>query len=140
MIGDVDGDLLLKAAVVVGVLAALWVAADWGRYRRRALRVGRVLHLVDPPPPPAATCPPIEQIAADARRIGAQLRHPPPGVPVARLRGWQAAYDDVLVTACHALGLEEHLSGLPAGLRRDFERERVERMLTAAGLLLRPSA
>ncbi|UMG91918.1 hypothetical protein [Nocardioides sp. TF02-7] len=61
-------------------------------------------------------------------------------MPAARRRGWQAAYDDVLVAACHALGLEEHLSTLPAGTRRDFERERLERVLEAAGFLVPRSA
>jgi hypothetical protein len=135
----VDADMVLKAGVILGVLAGLWVLGDWRRYRRRAVRVGRALRLVHPAPV-SPTSPPIERIAADARRISAQLRHPPPGIPVAKLRGWEAAYDDVLVAACHALGLEEQLSVLPDGVRRDLERERVERMLQAAGFLLRPSA
>jgi hypothetical protein len=134
-----DADLVLKASVIVAILAALWVLADWRLYRRRALRLALALHVVEPPPEPPAG-PPIERIAADARRIQAQLRHLPPGIPVAKLRGWQAAYDDVLVTACHALGLEQRLDLLADGSVRDFERQRVERMLEAAGLLLRRPA
>ena len=56
------------------------------------------------------------------------------------MRGWLEAYDDVLVTACQALGLEERLGALPEGPERGLERERVERMLMRAGVLLRPSA
>jgi hypothetical protein len=134
-----DADLLVKVGVIVAVLGVLWVLLDWGSYRDRALRVGRALHLAEAPPPHPSG-PPIERIAADARRIRAQIRHAPPGIPVARMRGWLEAYDDVLVTACHALGLEERLGVLPEGAERDMERERVERMLVGAGLLLRPSA
>lgn len=133
-----DADLV-KVGVVVALLAALWVLADWGIYRRRALRIGRALHLAAPPPP-RPSGPPIERIAADAQRIRAQLQHMPPGTPVARLRGWQAAYDDVLVAACRALDLEERLEVLPVGVQHDLERERVERMLVAAGLPLPSSA
>ena len=129
-----DAEVAVKLGVVVAFLAALWVLADLPRYRRRALRLGRALHLLGPEPAPPAG-PPIERIAADAERIRAQLRHARPGTPVARLRGWRAAYDDVLVTACQALGLQQHLRELPEGPVRDLERERVERLLTGAGLL-----
>ncbi len=130
-----DADLLVEVGVVVAVLGVLWVLPDWDSYRDRALRVGRALHLAEPPPtrPPG---PPIERVAADAQRIRAQILHAPPGIPVARMRGWLEAYDDVLVTACHALGLEERLGAFPEGAERDLERERVERMLVGAGLLL----
>ena len=134
-----DTDVAVKVGVVLAFLAALWILADPTPWRRRALRLGRALHLVDPPPIPPSG-PPIERIAADAERIRAQVRHAPPGTPVARLRGWQAAYDDVLVAACQALALEQQLRVLPVGPVRDLERERVERMLVEAGLLLRPPA
>lgn len=134
-----DADLLVKVGVIVAVLVVLWVLADWDNYRDRGLRVARALHLAAPAPPRPAG-PPIERIAADARRIRAQLQHPPPDVPVARMRGWREAYDDVLVTACQALGLEQRLGVLPEGAERDLERERVERMLVGAGLLLRSPA
>ena len=129
-----DAEVAVKLGVVVAFLAALWVLADLPRYRRRLLRLLRVLHLLEPEPAPPAG-PPIEQIAADAERIRAQLRRAAPGTPVARLRGWRAAYDEVLVAACQALDLEQRLRELPEGLLRDLERERVERLLTGAGLL-----
>lgn len=129
----VDADLAVKIGVVVAVLAVLWVLPDWGWYRERALRVGQALHLHEPTPPPPSG-PPIEQIAADLRRIRAQIDQAPPGIPVARLRGWLEAYDDVLVTACHALDLEERIRAFPDGTRRNMERERIERSLTRAGL------
>ena len=131
-----DAELLVKVGVIVVVLAVLWVLPDWERYRDRARRVGRA-RLPDEMHPSG---PPIERIAADARRIRDQIRHAPPGVPVARMRGWVEAYDDVLVAACQALRLEQRLDVLPEGGVRDLERERVERMLTATGILLRSPA
>ena len=130
MVGDV-----VKVGVIVLVLAALWVLSDADLCRR----LGRALRLVEPDPP-APSGLPIERIAADARRIRNQLRHVPPGTPAARLRGWQAAYDDVLVLACRALGLEHRLEELAPGPVRELERQRVERMLEAAGLLPRSAA
>ncbi|WP_110181214.1 hypothetical protein [Nocardioides solisilvae] len=130
-----DLGLLLQVAVVVGVLAALWVLPDWGRHRDRARRAARRLHVVEPEPPRPAG-PPIERIAADARRIRGQIRSAPPGFPVARMRGWVAAYDEVLVAACTALQLEQRLDSLTPGPERELERERVERMLVRAGVLV----
>ena len=128
-----DEGLLLSIGVVVAILVGLWVLAEWQRYRRRLLRVGRALHLVEDQPsrPPGR---PIEQIAADIQRIGAQVHHAPRGMPVAKRRGWIEAYDDMLVAACHALQLTQRLRELPDGGQRDLERERVERMLEGAGL------
>ena len=134
-----DADLMVKVGVIVAVLAVVWVATSWETYRERALRLGRALHLAQPAPP-RPSGPPIERIAADARRIRAQIRQAPPDAPVARLRGWREAYDDVLVAACQALALEQRLRDLPEGPERDFERERVERLLVVAGLPLRPTA
>lgn len=130
---------MVKVGVIVAILLVLWMLPDWGSYRDRALRVGQVLHMSEPPPPPPSG-PPIEQIAADIRRIRNQISQAPPGMPVARKRGWLEAYDDELVAACHALGLEERIRAIPEGAEHNLERERVERMLMQAGLRLRPSA
>lgn len=99
------------------------------------LLVGRWLGLVSPPAP-VPVGPPIERIAADVRRIRTDLRHAPPGMPMARLRGWSAAYDDVLVAACRALDLEQSLESRLTMVERELERERVERMLVRSGLLV----
>jgi len=116
-----DADLLVKVGVIVAVLALLWVLPDLARWRDRRL--------------PRASDPPVEQIAADAQRIRTQIREAPSGIPVARMRGWLEAYDDVLVTACQTLGIEERLGALPEGAERDLERERVERVLEGVGVL-----
>ena len=129
---------MVKLVVVVAILVVLWVLPDWAAYRARGLRIGRALRLVGPEAP-VPSGPPIERIAADAHRIRAEIRHARAGLPIARLRGWLEAYDDVLVTACHSLDLEQRLDVLPEGTTHDLERERVERMLEANGLL-RPTA
>lgn len=134
-----DADLLVKVGVIVAFLWVLWVLLSWDTYRERARWVRRALQPGELSPM-RPSGPPIERIAADARRIRAEIRHAPPGLPIARMRGWVEAYDDVLVSACRALGLEERLDVLPDGTERDLERERVERMLTVTGVLLRPSA
>ena len=134
-----DGDLTVKVAIIVAVLVSLWVWADWTTYRRRAQRLGRRWRLVaEEEPKPSG--PPIERIAADARRIRAQISTAPAGIPRARLRGWLEAYDDVLVAACRSLGFEQRLDVLPEGGVHDLERQRVERMLEEVGLLTRLSA
>ncbi len=134
-----DADLLIKVGVIVAILTVLWVLPDWDAYRARMRRLGRALHLVAPAPP-RPSGPPIELLAADARRIRAQIRRAPSGIPVARMRGWLEAYDDVLVSACRTLELDQRLGVLPAGPEHDLERERVERMLEKNGLPLRLTA
>lgn len=126
---------MVKLCLIGAVLVTLWVLPDWSSHRRRAQRLALRLHLGEPPPPTPSGRP-IEQIAADVRRIQSQVRHVPPGTPAARRRGWLEAYDDVLVAACAALDLEERIRDLPEGPQRDLERERVERLLTRAGLRL----
>ena len=120
-----DPVLLVEVVVVVAILVTLWVLPDWDAYRKR----------FSPAAPPVPAGPPIERIAADARRIRAELQRAPANLPVARRRGWLEAYDDVLVTACRSLDLEQRLDVLPEGSMHDLERERVERMLEASGLL-----
>ena len=128
-----DADLLVKMGVIVGVLAILWVLPDLGGYRDRALRAVRAFRADPAPTTPSDE--PLASIGADAERIRAQIRHAPPGMPVARMRGWVEAYDDVLVTACQTLGIEERLGALPEGAERGVERERVERVLESVGVL-----
>lgn len=135
----VDGDLLVKIAIIVAILVVLWVLPGWAGYRTRVRRIGRRVGVVAPEEP-RPTGPPIERIAADARRIRSQIQRAPSGIPVARLRGWIEAYDDVLISACRSLDLEQRLDALPEGGVHDLERERVERMLEDAGLLSRSTA
>lgn len=133
----VDAELVVKICAIVVVLLTLWVLPEWDKDRDRAARVSRALRSADLTPSQPSG-PPLEQIVADIQRIRTQINRASTGMPAARLRGWFGAYDDVLATACRALRLEEQLSAMPEGVKRDLERERVERLLTRAGLQLRP--
>jgi hypothetical protein len=79
--------------------------------------------------------PPIQQVAADLRRLSRQRL----GIAT-RSRVWftavHRAYDDRLQTACGQLGIEEHLAEA-TGMDLDLERLRVEGLLEAAGLAFR---
>jgi hypothetical protein len=83
---------------------------------------------------PAPVGRPIEQVAADLRRLGAQLARVPAGAPMARRRGLQAAYDDVLVEAARLLEVPHALDTVPPGRPRDVERLRLQTTLAEAGL------
>jgi len=150
-------------AIVPCALCMLIVAADEAvervgralrRWRRRTFRwVGgkvlegslgrrwRLVRIAHALRAPAAlehsepTCPPIQQVAADLRRLSRQR------VGIAtRSTVWftavQRAYDDRLRVACGQLGIEQHL-GEVTGIDLDLERVRVEGLLEAAGLALR---
>jgi hypothetical protein len=117
----------------VGSVALLGLAARWFcgsvRFRvpRRRPRPESVL------PPPRR---PLEVVAADLRRLARQLAHVPAGAPMARRRGFQAAYDDVLVEAAQLLEVPHTLRETPDGLAREVERLRVQAALADAGLVV----
>jgi hypothetical protein len=116
--------------VPVGVVAALiHSTAIW----HRTLTVLRWLHLAPPPVVPPAG-PPLEKLAADLRRLRREVRHPRPGVAMARQRGIEAAYDSVLVQTAKTLGVPQTLADLPEGIDREAERLRLEHGLEQAGL------
>lgn len=77
---------------------------------------------------------PLQQIAADLRRLGGHRL-----AASHRSVVWHSAvidaYDDRLRDACRALGIAEHLADLD-GVDREIERVRVEGLLHAAGLTL----
>ena len=77
---------------------------------------------------------PLEQVAADLRRLGRKLSAVPAGAPMARRRGLQAAYDDVLIEAARLLEVPHTLDTVPPGRARDVERLRLQAALTGAGL------
>ena len=109
------------AGVVAGAGPASRTVAAWSA-RRRAAR-----H-------PAPTGRPIEAVAADLRRLGRQVQPVPAGVPMARRRAVQAAYDDVLVEAAGLLGVPTSLPASAEGRPRELERLRLIAALRAAGL------
>ncbi|RBY75259.1 hypothetical protein DQ238_20220 [Geodermatophilus sp. TF02-6] len=79
---------------------------------------------------------PLEVVAADLRRLTRQLARVPAGVPMARRRGLQAAYDDVLVEAAELLEVPHTLTGTPPGTAREVERLRLQAALADAGLVV----
>lgn len=130
------GPLLLAwfaVQLVVGAaLGGLW---EWER------RLGRTLVRLLRGAPPAPVVPlrrPIEHIGADLRRIHDSFHRE--GMRFAKYEGCRLAYDGVLAEAATSLEVEHLLAVLPPGGDRDFERERLERLLREAGLLSLPHA
>ncbi len=87
------------------------------------------------PPPPVPQGPPIERLAADLRRISANLdalvaAGPIPG-RILRVRSTTAAYDETLLLACRALELEPAGAAIPMSSE---QRLRTEAALASAGL------
>jgi hypothetical protein len=78
---------------------------------------------------------PIEQLAADLRRLRAIL-----GTDVhrsaAHQMGNRLAYDRLLMEVCQMLEIEHDLESESIGFERDIERIRVEAELERAGLIL----
>ncbi len=156
------GVLCMPALLVVAIAAdemaeRAWRAVRrgvrriWGRRLERRLarragltRTGRLLrrlrHGTGDPAQPAGLSrsgpvgPPIEQVAADLRRLGRQRVGVATRSPV-WFAAVQRAYDEGLIRACRALEIEQHLREL-SGIDQDIERVRIEGMLAGAGLRL----
>ena len=91
------------------------------------------------PLPTLATCPPIEETAANLRRLQGWLDiyaepQPLPG-KATKLAAAMNAYDRVLADACRALEIAESLTET-RGLDREAERLRVQAALADAGFVL----
>jgi hypothetical protein len=115
----------IGAALLTGPLGRRWLL----------VRLAHALKLAPGVERSEPSCAPIEQIAADLRRLGRQR------VGIAtRSHVWftavQRAYDDRLQVACGQLGIAEYLGTL-TGIDLDLERVRVEGLLQAAGLMFR---
>lgn len=96
--------------------------------RRLARRAGLSLDMSDAKP----AGPPIEQIAADLRRLGRQRIGVATRSPV-WFAAVQRAYDDRLSLACQELDIPQHLCDL-TGMDLEIERVRIEGELHAAGI------
>ena len=120
-------DLVLYGVVVVFPLAAFGAAIVVPRLIR-----GIVQRLRQPEV--AAHGPPIEQLAADLRRVHRALGQLGAGTTIVRWRATWHAYDTLLVQACAAVEVAHQLDELPQGFDREVERLRVEEALRAAGL------
>ena len=132
--------LCLPCAVAVLICADdLAVRRAWTR-RDRAHRVAlrsldRELCGARSVPAPAGAVP-IEQVAADLRRLDRQRHSGPTTTSERWAEAVLLAYDERLKLACRYLAVNHHLSAVD-GLDRDLERVRVEGELQAAGLDLR---
>jgi hypothetical protein len=126
----------LASALFVGVtLAALLGPRRVGRLTRVLVRVSQYVESLRPEQPrPVGR--PIELIASDAHRLSNSFRRVPDDASFARFEGRRRAYDDVLVEACRAVGVEHRLQVLAPGPDLDRERYRVELVLQHAGLPL----
>ena len=112
----------------------LWLVLHAGPIVRLGRRAVSRLRAARPPLRLAG--PPLEQTAADIRRIAAGIETMPAQAPLAQRHGALLAYDDALVAACRALGVEERLNGMPLGPARHAERLRVECELQYEGLVI----
>jgi hypothetical protein len=125
---------LVHLGLIVGGVVAAVAGLGWlARLAFGSARLpGRGRGPVEPAPPPHR---PIEVVAADLRRLARQLDRVPAGVPMARRRGLQAAYDDVLVEAALLLAVPHTLTDRPDGRARDAERLRLRAAVSDAGLV-----
>jgi hypothetical protein len=121
-------DLILYVAVMLFPLVAFWAVVLIQRLSEWALnRFGQ--QKVTAPGPP------IEQLAADLRRVHRVLRDFEDGTPIVRWRATRQAYDTLLVQACTAVQVCHQLDELPVdGFEREMERLRIEEALREAGL------
>lgn len=105
------------------------------RDRWRMARLERDVRGVAAALPDRPAVPPIEQVAADLRRLAEQRAGVARRSPV-WFTAVQRAYDDRLRTACQSLRVEQHLGEL-TGVDLEIERVRVAGALEQAGMDLR---
>jgi hypothetical protein len=121
--------LLLVACVapaaVLGVVfhAPRWCSAVADVYRRRTR-----------PAPLTPAGPPLEQLAADLRRLRPQYSDARRSW--VQRQGARLAYEDVLRQAAAALDLPHDLTSARSGLARELELLRLEQALLDAGVAL----
>jgi hypothetical protein len=122
--------LLLYLLVAVGPTVVLWFALRvlpaagrvvGARRRREAAPAG----------------PPLESLVADLRRLRRHLTGPPPRNKVRRA-ALVAAYDDVLLDVCRAVGVDVPPLADATGAERAFARLQAEAGVEAAGIALDP--
>jgi hypothetical protein len=82
------------------------------------------------------TTPPIQEVAASARRLHRLLESLPRGTSYVRATGVARAYDEILAIACQQLEVPTRLLELPDGKPRILERIRLEFVLGESGLII----
>ncbi|MFC9254997.1 hypothetical protein [Amycolatopsis thailandensis] len=119
------GPVALYTVAAVAPSVLFWCALKapvvlrrWRRRREPAVPIG----------------PPIEELAADLRRVHRLLAELPSGASAVRRYGTRQAYDALLVQACREVEVDHRLDELPEGFDRGIERLRVEESLAERGL------
>ena len=79
---------------------------------------------------------PVQDVAADQRRLARELAAVPAGAPYIRWQALQNAYDSVLTEAAELLEVAHTLGDLPMGTARDIERLRIVCTLEASGFVV----
>src|SRR5512133_1517459 len=125
--------VLMLGLITLGVVTVVWCVFNGPRLGAWAVAVGRLLRIL-PPPPPTPLGMPIERISADLRRLRTRALALAEGRPVVQRRAILAAYDDALMDACRALGVDTDLDALNDDLERESERLRTEVQLERAGI------
>jgi hypothetical protein len=125
--------VLMLGLITLGVVAVVWCVLNGPRLVAWAVAAARLLRIL-PPPPPTPLGMPIERISADLRRIRAGAMTRAEGMPVVQRRAILAAYDDALMDACRALGVDTDLDAMNDDLDRESERLRTEVQLERAGI------
>lgn len=123
--------LVARGVILLGLLAAapvviLRALLRRGRRRRRFVMSRNV---------PARR--PVQEVAADLRRLDRQFALVPSGATLVRWRALWSAYDRVLMEAADLLEVSHALEEAPVGVARDIERLRVVSALEARGLVVR---
>lgn len=121
---------LAVPALGLAMAAELWVGRCLLAYRPLGIRLRRRRTTADPARPRL----PVEQIAAEARRLAPVVHHPPRGMSFAKFEGRRHHYDRLLAAACDALEVEHLLDVLEPGVELDRERDRVQTRLWLLGL------
>lgn len=133
------GPLVVALITVHALLRCmLGMGAGWhGWQRRLGACVVELAHLARPAPL-VPLHRPVEQVAADLRRLRVAFGRD--GLRFAKWEGTRLAYDAALAEGADTLEIPHLLALLPAGVERDAERMRVERLLEDAGLLIKDRA
>jgi hypothetical protein len=125
---------ILASAILVAVPLIAEALHDLLSGRRDEYRVPSDTATVEEPAPhPAGR--PIEQLAADLRRLRVAAATDQQRSATHQLAN-RLAYDQLLMQACAMLGIPHDLGRATAGPDRDIERIRVEAALERAGLVL----
>jgi hypothetical protein len=98
----------------------------------RARKVARVRRINGP----VTSRRPVQEVAADLRRLARELAAVPAGAPYVRWQALQTAYDRVLSEAAELLEVPHALPDIPIGTARDIERLRLVCTLEACGLVV----